>query len=109
VREVGRSLTPASQTSTRPLHDALPISIGKSHGRGTMMVRELVKQARELIRRNRSGVLAPEVLTPEGFGSLNARRLIVARVAMAQDRKSTRLNSSHVKSSYAVFCLKKKN
>src|SRR5271165_7479286 len=25
-----------------------------------------------------------------------------------QDRKSTRLNSSHVKISYAVFCLKKK-
>src|SRR5690606_40902218 len=30
--------------------------------------------------------------------------------AVAQrDRKSTRLNSSHVKISYAVFCLKKKN
>src|SRR5690606_40966005 len=27
---------------------------------------------------------------------------------VATDRKSTRLNSSHVKSSYAVFCLKKK-
>src|SRR5690606_41320504 len=27
---------------------------------------------------------------------------------MGTDRKSTRLNSSHVKSSYAVFCLKKK-
>src|SRR5690606_40117610 len=26
-----------------------------------------------------------------------------------EDRKSTRLNSSHVKSSYAVFCLKKKS
>src|SRR5690625_6371023 len=26
-----------------------------------------------------------------------------------QDRKSTRLNSSHVAISYAVFCLKKKN
>src|SRR5690554_7678849 len=26
-----------------------------------------------------------------------------------QDRKSTRLNSSHVRISYAVFCLKKKN
>src|SRR5690349_24230724 len=26
----------------------------------------------------------------------------------AQDRKSTRLNSSHVEISYAVFCLKKK-
>src|SRR5690606_41879399 len=28
--------------------------------------------------------------------------------AASQDRKSTRLNSSHVKISYAVFCLKKK-
>src|SRR5690348_18089317 len=27
---------------------------------------------------------------------------------MAQDRKSTRLNSSHPSTSYAVFCLKKK-
>src|SRR5699024_2035641 len=27
----------------------------------------------------------------------------------ARDRKSTRLNSSHVSISYAVFCLKKKN
>src|SRR5690349_24171290 len=26
-----------------------------------------------------------------------------------EDRKSTRLNSSHVEISYAVFCLKKKN
>src|SRR5437667_1134761 len=26
-----------------------------------------------------------------------------------QDRKSTRLNSSHITISYAVFCLKKKN
>src|SRR5690349_24058719 len=29
--------------------------------------------------------------------------------ALAEDRKSTRLNSSHVEISYAVFCLKKKN
>src|SRR3712207_6867654 len=28
--------------------------------------------------------------------------------AVAQDRKSTRLNSSHANISYAVFCLKKK-
>src|SRR5437773_3612286 len=27
----------------------------------------------------------------------------------ALDRKSTRLNSSHITNSYAVFCLKKKN
>src|SRR5438874_9557736 len=30
------------------------------------------------------------------------------RRAAPQDRKSTRLNSSHVEISYAVFCLKKK-
>src|SRR5690625_5900174 len=29
--------------------------------------------------------------------------------AFGKDRKSTRLNSSHVAISYAVFCLKKKN
>src|SRR5690606_41578512 len=29
-------------------------------------------------------------------------------IYIASDRKSTRLNSSHVKISYAVFCLKKK-
>src|SRR3989442_10065316 len=29
--------------------------------------------------------------------------------AASPDRKSTRLNSSHVRISYAVFCLKKKN
>src|SRR5207253_2939651 len=30
-------------------------------------------------------------------------------VLQVEDRKSTRLNSSHVAISYAVFCLKKKN
>src|SRR5258705_4342889 len=33
----------------------------------------------------------------------------VALVRFPQDRKSTRLNSSHLGISYAVFCLKKKN
>src|SRR5690625_7237756 len=35
--------------------------------------------------------------------------LIRARASHRTDRKSTRLNSSHVAISYAVFCLKKKN
>src|SRR5699024_11756761 len=34
---------------------------------------------------------------------------IVEEFQDIQDRKSTRLNSSHVSISYAVFCLKKKN
>src|SRR5207249_9304281 len=35
--------------------------------------------------------------------------LTCPRTLFARDRKSTRLNSSHVSRSYAVFCLKKKN
>src|SRR5207253_10507411 len=34
--------------------------------------------------------------------------VFVEQVVFHQDRKSTRLNSSHVAISYAVFCLKKK-
>src|SRR5699024_12470791 len=33
---------------------------------------------------------------------------VFSRIYMERDRKSTRLNSSHVSISYAVFCLKKK-
>src|SRR5256885_7069247 len=33
---------------------------------------------------------------------------LVGRCAAAADRESTRLNSSHLVNSYAVFCLKKK-
>src|SRR5215475_16133141 len=35
-------------------------------------------------------------------------RMILGACIGGRDRKSTRLNSSHVKISYAVFCLKKK-
>src|SRR2546427_1896262 len=50
----------------------------------------------------------------DGHAELLARaqvlqRLVLGHVHGAQDRKSTRLNSSHSQISYAVFCLKKKN
>src|SRR5438067_10791962 len=38
-----------------------------------------------------------------------AEEMRIAVDAAGRDRKSTRLNSSHVSISYAVFCLKKKN
>src|SRR5437660_9911153 len=41
-------------------------------------------------------------------GSLPGGPRLVAPEASPRDRKSTRLNSSHVAISYAVFCLKKK-
>src|SRR5438067_9970412 len=40
--------------------------------------------------------------------TVRTQRVILSRVAKGLDRKSTRLNSSHVSISYAVFCLKKK-
>src|SRR2546430_11316241 len=40
--------------------------------------------------------------------SVDVARVSLHRGDAAQDRKSTRLNSSHSQISYAVFCLKKK-
>src|SRR5690606_39343508 len=45
---------------------------------------------------------APDVIGVSEVENLGALQALA-------DRKSTRLNSSHVKISYAVFCLKKKN
>src|SRR5437773_9074689 len=41
---------------------------------------------------------------PRGSGPVGCR----ASLPRGRDRKSTRLNSSHITISYAVFCLKKK-
>src|SRR5436309_12696641 len=52
---------------------------------------------------------APAASTPATPAPAAARRRRRRRgAAGGGDRKSTRLNSSHVKISYAVFCLKKK-
>src|SRR5207249_10627158 len=54
------------------------------------------------------------LLLPGGYciGTLLLVNLLAAHIKRfrlsARDRKSTRLNSSHVSISYAVFCLKKK-
>src|SRR5690606_39541119 len=46
----------------------------------------------------------------QNFGNLVPDSSFLEDVILqVKDRKSTRLNSSHVKTSYAVFCLKKKN
>src|SRR3712207_8062904 len=44
----------------------------------------------------------------EGFSGGEKKRNEIFQMAMLEDRKSTRLNSSHANISYAVFCLKKK-
>src|SRR5256885_7762790 len=61
---------------------------------------------------SKAGLL--ETIFDESWAPLNPQiaRLVAAaptaREAMITDRKSTRLNSSHLVISYAVFCLKKK-
>src|SRR5688500_19544543 len=71
-----------------------------------------------LFRSVRTGGLAPAVngsrttphgrsrLTPDVSGRLCP--VLVVHRGELPDRKSTRLNSSHLVTSYAVFCLKKK-
>src|SRR5690606_40988900 len=82
---------------TLSLHDALPI---------------LAECRAPEILRLQAGLaevaLAADVDAPDRAGRpLQARHH--AERSQRIDRKSTRLNSSHVKISYAVFCLKKKN
>src|SRR5690606_39518337 len=53
------------------------------------------------------GVCGQTINQYAGFRHIFSRAAGLRRTAVI-DRKSTRLNSSHVKISYAVFCLKKK-
>src|SRR5438067_13848696 len=79
--------TATTEIYTLSLHDALPIYKNPGieevwHG-GKVTRRRLI-----------------------GYGA--AAGALGAAMAVPPDRKSTRLNSSHVSISYAVFCLKKK-
>src|SRR5690554_7082140 len=89
--------TATTEIYTLSLHDALPIS--------QAAVRLLLLALPR--RRARRGARGPQGRPRR---SAAARAVRVGRGARPgwQDRKSTRLNSSHVRISYAVFCLKKK-
>src|SRR5690606_42059487 len=103
--------THPAPTATHPLslHDALPISMSEF----------LLGRAWDMVILDESH----KIKAPGGKASLfcarlgqrAVNRLILTGTPMPHspldiyaDRKSTRLNSSHVKISYAVFCLKKK-
>src|SRR5207249_6803084 len=63
------------------------------------------------VRRQRGGVGALAARVADEDADAHPRHLLLERwrhCTFPGDRKSTRLNSSHVSISYAVFCLKKK-
>src|SRR3712207_8203848 len=55
------------------------------------------------------GFAGPAGVDPDGDVALRHPPFRVDGLPVHEDRKSTRLNSSHANISYAVFCLKKKN
>src|SRR5690606_41814047 len=94
------NVTWKTRSFTLSLHDALPIWVNdqlaqqeRERQRQKAEHEERVQQAREAEQEREKETL---------------REVARLKAAKKRDRKSTRLNSSHVKISYAVFCLKKK-
>src|SRR5207253_10745222 len=88
--------TPTTPIYTLSLHDALPIS-----------------EKRILPDHSWQEGLPPHIADCWSEGNLSTSRTTMTFFSsqspqLRKDRKSTRLNSSHVAISYAVFCLKKK-
>src|SRR2546426_1838061 len=81
--------TATTEIYTLSLHDALPISTRKMW----------------FVYLRTSFATSEGVLMPSSAPTAPAR---LVGPCMHEDRKSTRLNSSHLVISYAVFCLKKK-
>src|SRR5207253_6587901 len=61
------------------------------------------------IHRSRCAIAALSLVSVSITGMRRCSQNAQRERWMEEDRKSTRLNSSHVAISYAVFCLKKKN
>src|SRR3712207_7174341 len=89
--------TATTEIYTLSLHDALPIL-------------HLARPGREFRGdlRERGEVHVDGQGADRGEQSQQDEERSAPRRSVGQDRKSTRLNSSHANISYAVFCLKKK-
>src|SRR5699024_12255863 len=85
--------TAPTATHTLSLHDALPIC------------RHVHRLDRAVPGHPEEGPALDHRGVPAGALAVGGRGVLARR---HEDRKSTRLNSSHVSISYAVFCLKKK-
>src|SRR5690606_41473621 len=103
------SVMATTELNSVSLHDALPISSADAAAGMTSRSAAARTTARTAERGDRqtagrgaaNAFCAPDMET-------SSNRLPLRVETARRDRKSTRLNSSHVKISYAVFCLKKK-
>src|SRR3712207_7910883 len=92
--------TATTEIYTLSLHDALPIylKLGKD---------QTASQPASSFGPSDTIYAVATVSNAPGAVKVKGR-LVIEDVEGQQDRKSTRLNSSHANISYAVFCLKKK-
>src|SRR5256884_7113051 len=93
--------TATTEIYTLSLHDALPIS----------RTPDIISDNLDRVAASADQIL--EVLNKEAGLMVELKRLLAQEAGISgqileEDRKSTRLNSSHGYISYAVFCLKKK-
>src|SRR5438132_5318405 len=80
IRSIFLTGAAAADSYTLSLHDALPILAALGTTLGSTLCGEMARYQAQVSR----------------------------QIQRSRDRKSTRLNSSHIVISYAVFCLKKK-
>src|SRR5690606_41360207 len=90
----------ANHTSCPALHDALPIL--------AQALQAVLQGGSAVVGDNHGADGSRQAVLQSRAGKTRQQGRHYRRPRTFRDRKSTRLNSSHVKISYAVFCLKKK-
>src|SRR5207249_8351089 len=99
--------TSPTEIYTLSLHDALPISPHKSELNADYWSGQALQRLGAALKASTAAILAVGTdFDTASHPKKTTRAAIIERGWT--DRKSTRLNSSHVSISYAVFCLKKK-
>src|SRR5690606_41508728 len=98
----------ATPPSPLSLHDALPISGLGGRGRGERPREPPTGRGGEAVQGSKRIADHVSIVHPTTDNGPEPGPQPCGPGVAEKDRKSTRLNSSHVKISYAVFCLKKK-
>src|SRR5207249_5615821 len=102
-------LPPSTVLFTLSLHDALPILRSWARAPAPHSTPPLCDDGGRFRPRKRGGLTSPTLACVEHRqSSALPAALVSSKTGDVRriDRKSTRLNSSHVSISYAVFCLK---